>query len=169
MRSSNLLALLTLGAALALSTACSQAKTMPEPVAAATPADAREQLEHKARAASLASVSEGEKRPAFSKETVLKLNPIVERSKKALDRLDQLTPQLAAARAAGDKAGIAAITVELGRLKTETDAAHVAFQTEKTALIGRKEYYDELILAAMEQFVTEAPGEIADTLAAASK
>jgi hypothetical protein len=108
-------------------------------------------------------------RPDFTQETVLKLNPIVERSKKALDRFDELVPQLAAAKEAGDKPRIAAIIAEYGKLKAETDAAHVAFQAEKAALLKREEYYNEVILAAMEQFVAEAPGEIADALAAATK
>jgi hypothetical protein len=108
-------------------------------------------------------------RPDFTQETVLKLNPIVERSKTALDRFDELGPQLAAAKQAGDKPRAAAIIAEYGKLKAETDAAHVAFQAEKAALLKRDEYYNEVVLAAMEQFVAEAPGEIADALAAATK
>lgn len=104
-------------------------------------------------------------RPDFSQETVLKLNPIVARSKAALDRFDDLTPQLAAAREGKDTAQIAAITAEFAKLKAETDAAHTAFQAEKKALLGRSEYYNEVVLAAMEQFVAEAPTEIAEALA----
>lgn len=108
-------------------------------------------------------------RPDFTQETVLKLNPIVQRSKLALDRYDELNPQLAAAREAGDKPWIAAIIAEFGKLKGETDAAHVAFQAEKKALLKRGEYYNPVVLAAMEQFVAEAPAEIADALASARK
>lgn len=108
-------------------------------------------------------------RPDFTQETVLKLNPIVQRSKLALDRYDELNPQLAAAREAGDKPRIAAIIAEFGKLKGETDAAHVAFQAEKKALLTRDEYYNPVVLAAMEQFVAEAPAEIADALASARK
>lgn len=108
-------------------------------------------------------------RPDFTQETVLKLNPIVERSKLALDRYDDLAPQLAAAMEAGDKPRIAAIVAELGKLKATAEAAHVAFQAEKKALLKREEYYNPVVLAAMEQFVAEAPGEIADALAATSK
>lgn len=103
-------------------------------------------------------------KPDFTRETVLKLNPIVERAKIALDRYDELTPQLAAAREAGDDARTAAIITEYGKLKAETDAAHTAFQAEKKALLARDEYYNKVVLAAMEQFVAEAPQEIAEAI-----
>ena len=103
-------------------------------------------------------------KPDFTRETVLKLNPIVERAKIALDRYDELTPQLAAAREAGDEARAAAIITEYGKLKAETDAAHAAFQAEKKALLARDEYYNKVVLAAMEQFVAEAPQEIAEAI-----
>lgn len=107
-------------------------------------------------------------RPDFTQETVRKLNPIVERSKLALDRFDELGPQLAAAREAEDKPRIAAMVAELGNLKANAEAAHVAFQAEKEALLARDEYYNPVVLGAMEQFVAEAPAEIADGLAKAS-
>ena len=103
-------------------------------------------------------------RPDFTNETVLKLNPIVERSKTALDRYDDLTPQLAAAREAKDTVRIAAITAEFGKLKADADGAKSAFQSEKAALLARGEYYNAVVLAAMEQFVAEAPVEIAAAL-----
>lgn len=108
-------------------------------------------------------------RPDFTNETVLKLNPIVERSKLALDRYDALNPQLAAAREARDEARIEAILAEFGELKAEADAAHTAFQAEKAALLTREEYYNPVVLAAMEQFVAEAPGEIAEAIARADR
>lgn len=77
-------------------------------------------------------------------------------------------PQLAAAREAEDKPRIAAIVAELGNLKANAEAAHVAFQSEKEALLARGEYYNPVVLGAMEQFVAEAPAEIADGLAKAS-
>lgn len=103
-------------------------------------------------------------KPDFTRETVLKLNPIVERAKIALDRYDELTPQLAAAREAGDEARTAAIIAEYGKLKAEADAAHTAFQAEKKALLARDEYYNKIVLGAMEQFVAEAPQEIAEAI-----
>ena len=104
-------------------------------------------------------------RPDFSQETVLKLNPIVARSMAVLDRFDELAPQLAAAREAGDKVKIASLTAEIGKLKAESDAAHTAFEAEKKALLARKEYHNKVVLGAMEQFVAEAPDEIAHALA----
>ncbi len=113
--------------------------------------------------------SKPKERPDFTNETVLKLNPIVERAMTALDRHDALAPQLATARQAGDKAAMATMLAELGQLKATADAAHTAFQAEKAALLKREEYYNPVVLAAMEQFVAEAPVEIADTIARASQ
>ncbi|HSJ77115.1 MAG TPA: hypothetical protein VK913_00140 [Erythrobacter sp.] len=105
-----------------------------------------------------------DRQPDFTRATVLKLNPIVERAKLALDRFDELGPQIAAAREAGDMPRIAAITQELAKLKADADAANTAFQAEKKALLGRDEQYNSVVLAAMEQFVAEAPLEIAEAL-----
>lgn len=110
--------------------------------------------------------SQKRERPDFSNETVLKLNPIVARAKAALDRFDELAPALDAARKSGDKRQIATINAELAMLEAETRAAHTAFQAEKQALIAREEYYNKIVLAAMEQFVAEAPDEIAAALPA---
>ena len=148
------------GLALATTVACSEtaAETQPAPAEATSEVD-------KAVAEMFAEGRKtGEQRPDFSKETVLKLNPIVARSMQALDRFDELSPQLAAAREAKDATRIAAIEAEMGRLKADAEAAHADFATEKAALLARKEYYNEVVLAAMEQFVTEAPQEIAETL-----
>lgn len=103
-------------------------------------------------------------RPAFSQQTVLKLNPIVERSKAALDRFDEIQPLLADARKAKDSVRIAALETEVAKLKSEAESAHSAFQSEKKALLTRDEYYDAIILGAMEQYVAEAPAEIAAAL-----
>lgn len=169
MRHDGLGALLALGAALALTVACSEARNLAEPDAAATPADARAQLQAKARAAALTADAAVDQRPAFTQQTVLKLNAVVSRTKAALDRFDLLTPQLAAARAAGDKARIAALTGEIGKLEAEARAARTAFAAEKAALLASDEYHDERILAAMEQFVTDAPDEIGQAIAAAAQ
>jgi len=145
--------------ALAGSVACSETAAEPQPAAAET-ADVEAQIAQMF----IEGPSDKRDRPDFSNETVLKLNPIVARTKAALDRFDELAPELDAARQSGDKARVARLEAELGRLKTETETAHAAFQAEKKALIGRKEYYNEVVLAAMEQFVAEAPGEIAQTI-----
>lgn len=113
--------------------------------------------------------SQKRERPDFSNETVLKLNPIVARSKAALDRFDELAPALDAARKSGDKKQLATINAELARLEADTRAAHTAFQAEKQALIAREEYYNKIVFAAMEQFVAEAPDEIAAALRASAK
>jgi len=162
------LRLMVAGLAIVGGAACSDVTTNPaieSPAAAQTVSDTD---------AAVAQIfAEGnvrsDERPAFSKDTVLKLNPIVARSKAALDRFDELMPQLAAAREARDADRISAIETELPKLKAETDAALTAFRAEKAALLSRKEYFDEVIFAAMEQFVTEAPSEIAEALAPATK
>lgn len=147
------------GLALATSVACSETAAEPQPVATAT-SDVEAQIAEMF----VEGPSDKRDRPDFSNETVLKLNPIVARTKAALDRFDELAPELDAARQSGDKARTARLEAELGTLKTETEAAQAAFQAEKKALIGRKEYYNEVVLAAMEQFVAEAPGEIAQAI-----
>ncbi len=164
MTSRNGLRMAALCLGLLASAACSEAATE-------TP-QAAENLNATDKAV-LATFAEGDatasERPDFSQETVLKLNPIVARSKAALDRFDDLKPQLAAAQEAGDKAQIAALTAEIGKLKAESDAALTAFKAEKEALLARKEYFNEVVFGAMEQFVAEAPDEIAEALAQPTK
>lgn len=150
--------------ALATSVACSETAAETQPAAAAT-ADVEAQIAEMF----VEGPVQKRDRPDFSNETVLKLNPIVARAKAALDRFDELAPELDAARKSGDAKRIAALTGELATLKAETEAARTAFATEKQALLARKEYYNEVVLAAMEQFVTEAPGEIAAEMPAPAK
>jgi hypothetical protein len=172
MKSVMLSRLLLGGLALAISPACSE--TAAETIADARPAAQAEVPTARDPDAIVAEMfAEGRKptgqRPDFSADTVLKLNPVVARAKAALDRFDDLTPELAKARQARDTARIAAIEAELAQLKSTADAASSAFQAEKKALLARDEYYNEIVLAAMEQFVTEAPLEIADALKPANK
>ncbi len=152
------------GLALATSVACSETAAETQPAAPPTSA-----VDAKIAEMFVEGPVEKRERPDFSNETVLKLNPIVARAKAALDRFDTLAPELDAARKSGDTARIAALTGELAKLKAETQAAHTAFQAEKQALLARKEYYNEIVLAAMEQFVAEAPGEIGAELPASAK
>jgi hypothetical protein len=144
--------------------ACSDTATQAQPVAAAT-------ADPNAVAAEM--FAEGRKtaadKPDIAPETVLKLNPIVARSKAALDRFDALAADLEAARKADDKVRISAIIEEFTRLKADAEAAHAQFQAEKKSLVARKEYYNPVVLDAMEQFVAEAPGEIADAITAQTK
>jgi hypothetical protein len=159
MNSSNVVRLVALWLGLLAVAGCSDA-TAETPQAAETLSATDEAV--------LATFAEGaaatRDRADFSQETVLKLNPIVARSKIALDRFDDLRPQLVAAQEAGDKVQIASLTAEIGKLKAESDAARAAFEAEKKALLARKEYYNEVVFGAMEQFVAEAPDEIAEAL-----
>lgn len=147
------------GLALATSVACSETAAHTQPAPQPT-----SQVDAEIADMFVEGPAQPRERPDFSNETVLKLNPIVARTKAALDRFDELAPNLDAARKSGDKAQVAALEAELGKLKVETEAAQAAFQTEKKALLARKEYYNEIVFAAMEQFVTEAPDEIAEAL-----
>lgn len=144
--------LLPVAAMLSFSAACDGPHTL-----TASPAEAATQT------SADPALSE-DQRPAFSQQTVLKLNPIVERSKAALDRFDEIQPQLEDARKTKDIVRITALETEVAKLKTETESAHSEFQAEKKALLTRDEYYDEIILAAMEQYVAEAPAEIETAL-----
>ncbi|MBU7579557.1 MAG: hypothetical protein KAF27_03670 [Porphyrobacter sp.] len=147
------------GLALATSVACSETAAEIQPGAPPT-----SDVDAKIAEMFVEGPTQPRDRPDFSNETVLKLNPIVARAKAALDRFDELAPSLDAARKSGDKAQLTALEAELGRLKVETEAARAAFQAEKKALLARKEYYNEIVFAAMEQFVTEAPREIDDAI-----
>jgi hypothetical protein len=148
-----------IGLALASSVACSETAAETQPAAPPT-----SEVDAKIAEMFVEGPVQKRERPDFSNETVLKLNPIVARAQAALDRFDVIAPELDAARKSGDKARIAAIEAELAKLKAESEAAHTAFQAEKRALLARKEYYNELVFAAMEQFVAEAPAEIAAEL-----
>ncbi len=151
-------------AALLLSAACAQ------PEAAAAPEmDAADQLAANARKSLLENTGDDRAKPAFTKETVIKLNAIVRRSLDAMDTFDDLVPELASAKASGDSARAAAITKQMGELEATTIAARAEFATEKEALLARKEEHNKIVLDAMEQFVVEAPGEIAEAIAQQAK
>lgn len=163
---SHLFRLMLAGLAFSAIAGCSETAAQQQPAPAVTVSDTEAAV---AEMFAERDPSKPKERPDFTNETVLKLNPIVERAMIALDRHDALAPQLTAAREAGDKAAMATMLAELGQLKSTADAAHTAFQAEKAALLKREEYYNPVVLAAMEQFVAEAPVEIADTIARASK
>jgi hypothetical protein len=152
------------GLALATSVACAETAAETQPAAQPT-----SEVDAKIAEMFVEGPVQKRERPDFSNETVLKLNPIVARAKAALDRFDELAPELDAARKSGDTQRIAAITDELAKLKAETEAARTAFAAEKEALLARKEYYNEVVFAAMEQFVTEAPSEITAEIPAPAK
>ena len=105
-------------------------------------------------------------RPAFTNETVIKLNATVEKAKATLDRFDDVMLQVADARKAKNAAEVSALETELAMLRTASDDAAAAFQAEKQALLSRDEVYDPIVLGTMEQFVMDAPREIADSLPA---
>lgn len=158
-----------LAAALILLPACSEAQVAEAQSETAAPQSARDELKE----AAIGSLPEDQKpkgyRPPFSRETVLKLNPIVERSKLALDRFDAIVGEMTTAKEAKDSSRVDALTSELVKLKTVTDMAHADFLAEKKTLIASKEYYDPRVLGGMEKFVSEAPDEIGDTLAMQGK
>lgn len=150
-------------AAIVLTTSAACSETAAETQPAAQPTS---EVDAKIAEMFVEGPAQPRERPDFSNETVLKLNPIVARSKAALDRFDELAPELDAARKSGDKARIASLEAELAKLEAKTRAARTAFQAEKQALLESKEYYNEVVFAAMEQFVAEAPDEIAAALPA---
>lgn len=163
-----------LAAALILLPACNetqvaQAQAETAQADAEAPQTARDKLKEDAIGALPADQRPKDYRPPFSKETVLKLNPIVERSKLALDRFDAITDEMAAAKKANDTGRIKALTDELVKLKAASDQALTDFKAQKTALIASKEYYDTRVLAGMELFVTGAPDEIGDRIAELKK
>jgi hypothetical protein len=142
----NMARLLPLAAALMLSPACDGPQSLVE---SSAKAEARAVEGH---------------RPAFTAETVVKLNAVVAKSKATLERFDKVRAELAAARKAKDAARTAPLEAELATLKGSAEQAAASFQTEKQALLSRDEVYDPIVLGAMEQFVMDAPGEIAAAL-----
>lgn len=146
-------------AALLANTACAE-----QEVVAADKPTAAERLSDDARKA-IAEINKGElEGPAFKKETVIKLNAIVRRTVDTLKQFDSLGPQLAQARASGDTARIAEINRQYIALEQEAIAARSAFLAEKEGILARDEEHNKIMLATMEQFMVEAPGEIADAI-----
>jgi hypothetical protein len=158
----------------AVATLASALVTLPavaqEPVAGAqtetaTSQDARDKLAFDATKPLGEAAPEGYK-PPFTQETVVKLNAIMRRSIDTLDEFDRLNDDLAKARESSDATRIAEINKRFGELEQLATAAKTDFMAEKEALIARKEYYDTSVLAAMEYYVDQAPGEIAEALTA---
>lgn len=159
MRNPTKIGALTLLAALLVSAGCAE----PAATAADKP-DAASQLAADARKA-INEINKDElKAPPFTKETVVKLNAIVRQTMTAIDSFDLLVPQLREAQSSGDTARVAELTQQIGTLEATTIAARDEFLVEKEAMLARKEPYNDIILSAMEQFVVEAPREIADVL-----
>jgi hypothetical protein len=126
---------------------------------------AREELAYDAVKPLGTAAPEGYK-PPLSAETAIKLNAIVKRSMNALDEFDRLTDDFGKARESGDSARIAEISKRFSELEQQAVTAKSDFMAEKAALIAREEYYNKSVLAAMEHYVDQAPGEIAEALAA---
>jgi len=126
---------------------------------------AREELAYHATKALGTPAPEGYQ-PPLSAEAATKLNAIVKRSIAALDEFDRLTPELATARESNNAARIAEINQRFAELEQQAAAARTDFLAEKEALIARKEYYDKNVVGAMQYYVEQAPGEIAEALAA---
>lgn len=129
------------------------------------PRDAREDLAYRAVKPLGTPAPEGYK-PPLSAEAVVTFNAIVRRSMNALDEFDRLNQDLETARKSNDSARIAEINKRFGELEQQAAAARTDFQTEKAALIARQEYFDTSVVGAMEYYVEQAPGEIAEALAA---
>lgn len=109
----------------------------------------------------------GQLRSPFTKETVLKLNAIVARSKKTIDRFDREVPGIREAIAAAGKS-------PAGRSKGKTAMARlnglaIEDQTElhdikraEAQVRSSGEKYNDVILSAMVAFVTDVKTEIGE-------
>lgn len=156
--------LATLAAALLVVSGCSAAQGADEKqTQAAEPQSAREKLAYDATKR-IAEAPEGYQ-PPLSKDTVLIFNAIVRRSGVAVERFDQILPELESARAGSDTQRVAALKAELATLQSDAESAKADFAKEKAALQSRDEYYDETVLAAMEKYVNNAPVEIGEAIA----
>lgn len=157
--------LVALTAAFAVVPAYANEQAAQEQTEAAEQQSAREKLAIDASKPLGTTAPEGYQ-PPFTQETVTKLNAIMKRSIAIFDEFDGLIQDLAKARESNDTARVAEISTRIGELEQQALAARTEFQVEKEALIARKEYYDKSVLAAMEYFVEQAPGEISEALAA---
>ena len=127
-------------------------------------ADTRSELDELARQATAELTGAPDQQPAFTQATVLRLNPIMKRSMSALDRFEAILPEYQAAQKRGDKTAVEAFGRELLQFQKDALRARDDFAIEEMALRSRDEHYDEIILATMKLFVTEAPIEIGDAL-----
>ncbi len=144
-----------------------------EPEAAPTAAPRTE----RAPQPEFAEITPDELRPAFTRETVLKLNAIVQRSLDAVNEYDLVIDDIraavnaAAAEGAADAArGAAAEAITtLSGLHARSKAALEDMNAAVAALEAGDEIYNETLLAGMVLFVEDVEGEIrgeAETLSA---
>lgn len=108
----------------------------------------------------------------FTRETVLKLNAIVARSKDSIDTFDKIVPDIrkaVAAQADGSgEAGTAAIA-QLSELRQKAQQEVADMKAAEAVVRSSGEKYNDVILSAMVGFVVGVEDEIGDEIADLNK
>jgi hypothetical protein len=118
--------------------------------------------------------ADGSIKPAFERETLVRLNAIMHRAKDTVDQYDQVRPGIeklvAEAKAApGDAAKAAKARdglVKIRALQAEAIAARKDLSVEGQKLVDSKQWYDQVVFSGMATFVTRVESEFADDLKA---
>ncbi len=99
-------------------------------------------------------------KPAFERETVIKLNSIVRRSLEVIEAFDDQRRRLTAARSAGEAVDTAAMYAEWDALHVRAIEALGDMKAEIARLEASDEDYNSAILAGMADFVGDVEAEI---------
>lgn len=121
--------------------------------------------------------TDGSVKPSFEKETLIRLNAIMYRTKDTIDKYDEVRPGIekivAEAEAAPGDAAKAAKAAkgldEVRALQAEAIAGRKQLEAEGQKLVDSKQYYDQVVFSGMATFVTRVENEFADDLKAMSK
>lgn len=109
----------------------------------------------------------------FTRETVLKLNAIVARSKDSIDTFDKIIPDIrksvdAAAASRNAKAADAAMA-QLNQLRQKAKQEVTEMKAAEAVVRSSGEKYNDVILSAMVGFVVGVEDEIGDEINALNK
>jgi hypothetical protein len=118
--------------------------------------------------------ADGSVKPAFERETLLRLNAIMHRAKDTVDKYDEIRPGIeklvADAKAAPGDTAMAAKArkglEEIRALQAEAIAARTDLSEEGQKLVDSKQWYDQVVFSGMATFVTRVESEFADDLKA---
>ncbi len=101
--------------------------------------------------------ADGTPKPPFPPGFLARLNAIMTRAKKVIDRFDEVRPVIEKA----GKASAAEVT-ELKALHNESIAAKADLSKEGTLLIESGQYYDTAIFSGMALFARKVEGELGE-------
>lgn len=116
--------------------------------------------------------ADGSVKPAFERETLLRLNAIMRRAKDTVDKYDQIRSGIEklvadAEAAPGDTAKLAKArkgVEEVRALQAEAIAARKDLSEEGQKLVDSKQWYDQVVFSGMATFATRVESEFAEDL-----